>query len=193
MSWGLHTPRALEYLVHQECRRDQGLEDGEQILAKRVGLLPEEHQRTDQAQAVDGVAPMPGWGPVHETYGVDPYLVTAMSVAFTLGEGVRATAKHFLGYAVTDGSETSRRPRSFRASSMMCTPVPFEAAIRLAGLGSVMASYSEYDGVPIHTSHELLTPDCCAVGWVSPARSCPTMSVSAGPTRASGSRPAPRK
>jgi beta-glucosidase-like glycosyl hydrolase len=27
---------------------------------------------------------------------------------------------------------------------------PFEAVIRLAGLGSVMASYSEFDGVPIH-------------------------------------------
>jgi beta-xylosidase len=34
---------------------------------------------------------------------------------------------------------------------------PFEAAIRLAGLGSVMASYSEFDGVPIHISNEVLT------------------------------------
>ena len=34
---------------------------------------------------------------------------------------------------------------------------PFEAAIRLAGLGLVMASYAEYDGVPIHVSHEVLT------------------------------------
>jgi hypothetical protein len=34
---------------------------------------------------------------------------------------------------------------------------PFEAAIRLAGLGSVMASYSEFEGVPIHVSPEVLT------------------------------------
>jgi beta-xylosidase len=34
---------------------------------------------------------------------------------------------------------------------------PFEATIRLAGLGSVMVSYSEFDGVPIHVSHEVLT------------------------------------
>jgi beta-glucosidase len=34
---------------------------------------------------------------------------------------------------------------------------PFEAAIRIAGLGSVMASYAEFEGVPIHVSHEVLT------------------------------------
>jgi beta-glucosidase len=34
---------------------------------------------------------------------------------------------------------------------------PFEAAIRLAGLGGVMASYSEFEGVPIHISRAVLT------------------------------------
>ena len=34
---------------------------------------------------------------------------------------------------------------------------PFEAAIRLGGLGGVMASYSEFEGVPIHTSRAVLT------------------------------------
>jgi beta-glucosidase len=34
---------------------------------------------------------------------------------------------------------------------------PFEAAIRLAGLAGVMASYSEYEGVPIHVSRAVLT------------------------------------
>lgn len=105
------------------------------------------------------------WGRVHETYGEDPYLVTAMSVAFTQGiqghdlrEGVLASAKHFLGYAVTEAGQ-----------NMAATAVPgprelydvyarpFEAAIRLAGLGAVMASYSELDGVPIHVSHDVLT------------------------------------
>lgn len=47
---------ALERLVHQECWPDQGLENGEQALAARVGLRPEEHQRTDQAQAVYGAS-----------------------------------------------------------------------------------------------------------------------------------------
>jgi beta-glucosidase-like glycosyl hydrolase len=34
---------------------------------------------------------------------------------------------------------------------------PFEAAIRLAGLATVMPSYSEFDGVPISASHAVLT------------------------------------
>ena len=53
------------------------------------------------------------WGRVHETYGEDPYLVSAMSVAFTRGmqgddlrEGVLASAKHFLGYAVTEAGQS---------------------------------------------------------------------------------------
>jgi len=40
---------ALEHLVHQESWPDQSLEDREQVLAERVGLLPEEHKRADQA------------------------------------------------------------------------------------------------------------------------------------------------
>jgi beta-glucosidase len=34
---------------------------------------------------------------------------------------------------------------------------PFEAAIRLAGLAGVMATYSEIEGVPVHTSRAVLT------------------------------------
>lgn len=52
------------------------------------------------------------WGRVTETYGEDPYLCSAMSVAFTRGiqgedlrEGVIACAKHFLGYGVTEAGQ----------------------------------------------------------------------------------------
>ncbi|MBV9380024.1 MAG: glycoside hydrolase family 3 C-terminal domain-containing protein [Streptosporangiaceae bacterium] len=104
------------------------------------------------------------WGRVHETFGEDPYLVSAMGVAFTRGlqgedlrEGVIPSAKHFLGYAVTEGGQnmaaTAVGPRELRDVYAR----PFEAAIRLAGLASVMASYSEFDGVPIHISREILT------------------------------------
>jgi beta-glucosidase len=104
------------------------------------------------------------WGRVHETYGEDPYLVSALGVAFTRGmqgkdlrEGVLASAKHFIGYAVTEAGQnmaaTAVGPRELYAVYAR----PFEAAIRLAGLGSVMASYAEYEGVPIHVSHKVLT------------------------------------
>jgi beta-glucosidase len=35
--------------------------------------------------------------------------------------------------------------------------LPFEAAVRTAGLASVMPAYCDVDGVPCHASHELLT------------------------------------
>jgi beta-xylosidase len=40
------------------------------------------------------------WGRVTETFGEDPYLVSAMSLAHVRG----LQAKHFLGYAVTEGA-----------------------------------------------------------------------------------------
>ncbi len=106
----------------------------------------------------------PRWGRVTETYGEDPYLVSAMSVAFTRGmqgkdlrEGVISCAKHFIGYAMTGGGQNMAAsvigPRELYDTYAR----PFEAAIRLAGLRGVMASYSEIDGVPVHMSKKILT------------------------------------
>jgi beta-glucosidase len=104
------------------------------------------------------------WGRVTETYGEDPYLVSAMSVAFTRGiqgddlrNGVLACAKHFLGYAVTEGGQNMAATVVSARELYDIYARPFEAAIRMAGLMGVMASYSELDGVPIHVSHEALT------------------------------------
>jgi beta-xylosidase len=104
------------------------------------------------------------WGRVTETYGEDPYLVSAMSVAFTRGmqgqdlrEGVIACAKHFLGYAQTEAGQNMAAVAVGPRELYDVYARPFEAAIRLAGLGGVMASYSEFEGVPIHTSRAVLT------------------------------------
>jgi beta-glucosidase len=104
------------------------------------------------------------WGRVSETYGEDPYLVSAMSVAYTRGlqgddltEGVLATAKHFLGYAVTEGGQNMAATAVGARELYDVHARPFEAAIRLAGLATVMPSYSEFDGVPISASHAVLT------------------------------------
>jgi beta-glucosidase-like glycosyl hydrolase len=104
------------------------------------------------------------WGRVTETYGEDPYLVGAMSVAFTRGmqgddlrEGVIACAKHFIGYAQTEAGQNMAAiaigPRELY--DVYCRP--FEAAIRVAGLAGVMATYSAFEGVPVHTSRAVLT------------------------------------
>jgi beta-glucosidase len=104
------------------------------------------------------------WGRVHETFGEDPYLVSAFSVAFTRGmqggdlhDGVIPSAKHFLGYAVTEGGQNLAATAIGARELYDVYARPFEAAIRLAGLASVMASYAEFDGVPIHVSRAILT------------------------------------
>jgi beta-glucosidase len=71
------------------------------------------------------------WGRVTETYGEDPHLVGALSVAFTRGmqgadlrEGVIACAKHFIGYAQTEGGQNMAAIAVGPASSAMCTAAP---------------------------------------------------------------------
>lgn len=104
------------------------------------------------------------WGRVHETYGEDVYLTTAMGVAFVRGlqgedlrNGVLATAKHFLGYAMTEAGQNMAATQLGERELYDVYGTPFEAAIKLAGLGSVMNSYSEIDGVPVGASRAVLT------------------------------------
>ncbi|GAB3160719.1 glycoside hydrolase family 3 N-terminal domain-containing protein [Microbispora hainanensis] len=105
----------------------------------------------------------PRWGRTEETYGEDPHLVARMGVAFVRGlqgasltEGVIATAKHFVGYGASEGglnwAPAHLPPRLLREVYLH----PFEAAVREAGLQSVMAGYHELDGIPCHGNGELL-------------------------------------
>lgn len=110
------------------------------------------------------VALDPRWGRVHETYGEDPYLAAALSVAFTRGlqgddlrDGIIATAKHFVGYSVPQGGINLSGVDLGRRRIRDLFSYPFEAAIQLAGLRSVMNSYSTIDGVPAGASREILT------------------------------------
>ncbi|MEE2049832.1 beta-glucosidase family protein [Nocardiopsis tropica] len=104
------------------------------------------------------------WGRIHETYGEDVLLASVFGVAYVQGlqghdlrNGVIATAKHFLGYSVTEGGQNMAAshlgPRELRDVHA----APFEAAIRAAGMRSVMNSYSEIDGAPVATSRAILT------------------------------------
>ncbi|MEX5635403.1 glycoside hydrolase family 3 N-terminal domain-containing protein [Parafrankia sp. FMc2] len=103
------------------------------------------------------------WGRVHETYGEDPYLVSAMGVAFVRGlqgddprAGAIATGKHFLGYGVSEAGQNMARTNLGPRELYEVYARPFEAAIRLAGLRAVMNSYSTVDGVPVGASREVL-------------------------------------
>jgi beta-glucosidase len=106
----------------------------------------------------------PRWGRTEETFGEDPHLVARMGAAFVRGlqgedlrDGVIATAKHFVGYAASEGglnwAPAHLPPRELREVHLH----PFEAAVRTAGLRSVMNGYHELDGVPCAADRGLLT------------------------------------
>jgi len=104
------------------------------------------------------------WGRNHETYGEDPHLCAAFGVAFVsgmqqgdLGAGVIATGKHFLGYSFTEGGLNQARTSASRRELYEVFALPFEAAIRDAGLASIMNSYSEIDGEAPAGSVHILT------------------------------------
>lgn len=105
----------------------------------------------------------PRWGRTEETYGEDPYLVSRMGVNYVKGlqgesmaEGVMATGKHFVGYGASEGgmnwAPSHIAPREMEEVYLL----PFEAAVREAGLRAIMPAYHELDGVPCHTNHALL-------------------------------------
>src|SRR5258705_5079998 len=112
------------------------------------------------------VAREPRWGRTEETYGEDPYLVSRMAVAVVKaiqGQGptvdnehVIATAKHFAAHGQPEAG-TNVAPANYSERVLREVFFPsFEAAVKEAGILSVMASYNEIDGVPSHANKWLL-------------------------------------
>lgn len=113
-----------------------------------------------------GLAPVldvvrdPRWGRVEETIGEDPYLVGTVGAAYVRGlesAGVVATLKHFAGYASSAGARNLAPVRAGVREFADVTLPPFEMALREGGARSVMASYTETDGVPVSADPRLLT------------------------------------
>ena len=99
-----------------------------------------------------------------ETYGEDPTLSAAMSVAFVkglqsddLGNGVAATGKHFLGYAMGEGGLNSASASISHRDLREVYAKPFQAAITEADLQTVMNSYGTIDNEPVIVSKAILT------------------------------------
>ncbi|MFD5948672.1 glycoside hydrolase family 3 N-terminal domain-containing protein [Streptomyces collinus] len=113
-----------------------------------------------------GLAPVldvvrdPRWGRVEETIGEDPYLVGTVGAAYVRGlesAGVVATLKHFAGYASSAGARNLAPVRAGVREFADVTLPPFEMALREGGARSVMAAYTETDGVPASADPGLLT------------------------------------
>jgi len=121
------------------------------------------------------IARDPRWGRVEETYGEDPVLAGELGVAYVralqadardgddgnlrthLHQGVIATAKHFLGYGLSDGGLNHGPVHLGRRELLEVFAEPFAAVIRDAHIASVMNSYASVDGAPPAGSKELLT------------------------------------
>ena len=109
------------------------------------------------------------WGRTYEGYAADPLLVASYAAAIVEGlqgppglvGGIRdghiaATAKHFLGDGGTrDGIDQGDTEASERELVRIHAPA-YRAAID-AGVLTVMASYSSWQGRKMHSSHGLLT------------------------------------
>ena len=142
-------------------------------LVQEVGAaIAEEASAIGVAQCLAPVLDLardPRFGRVEECYGECPTLVSNMGVAFITGaqgpniwqsgldpHKIMCTAKHFAGYSVPAGGLASG-PASIGQREMRSLHlVPFEAAVRQAGVCAVMPSYNEVDGLPSHANHRLL-------------------------------------
>jgi len=111
------------------------------------------------------IARDPRWGRVSEGSGEDPYLGSRIAAAVVRGyqgknlsnpETVMACVKHFALYG---GSEAGREYNTVDMSRIKMYQYylpPYKAAID-AGVGSVMSSFNEIDGIPATGNRWLLT------------------------------------
>lgn len=132
-------------------------------LIERVGRLLGEEARSKGASVL--LAPTvniqrhPLGGRSFEAYSEDPYLTAEIAVAFIEGvqsQGVACSVKHF---ALND-QETDRMEIDAVVDERTRREIyfpPFEAAVRRAGVWSVMAAYNRVDGQHCSQHRGLLT------------------------------------
>ncbi len=109
------------------------------------------------------VARDPRWGRMEETFGEDPFLISALGTAYIRGlqgddlkHGIAATAKHFAGYSSTEGG-MNWAPSHIGARELREVYLtPFKAAVKAGKLATIMNGYQEIDGIPCGVSKELL-------------------------------------
>lgn len=104
----------------------------------------------------------PRWGRVPDCYGEDPYLVSEMGISMTRAmqaRGIISTAKHFAVYSEPKGGRDGNDrtdPHVTEQEMEMLHLRSWERDVREGGLLGVMASYNDYNGVPIAGSSDFL-------------------------------------
>ncbi|WP_144127134.1 glycoside hydrolase family 3 N-terminal domain-containing protein [Catellatospora sichuanensis] len=104
------------------------------------------------------------WGRTYESFGEKPDLVGSMATIVTGLQGtalggpasVLATAKHYLGDGGTANGTDQGNTQLSEAELRAIHLPPFQAAIQ-RGVGSVMISYSSWNGAKLHGNQFLIT------------------------------------
>ena len=111
------------------------------------------------------IARDPRWGRIAEGSGEDPFLGSQIAKAMVRGyqgsdlsknNTVMACVKHFALYGASEGGRDYNTTDMSRIKMMEYFLPPYKAAID-AGVGSVMTSFNEVDGVPATANKYLLT------------------------------------
>lgn len=98
------------------------------------------------------------WGRTEETYGEDPFLASAMGVAFVRAfeqKGIVTTPKHFVANVGDGGRDSYPIHSNERLLEEIYFP-PFKACIEAGGSRSIMTAYNSVDGVAASSNHWLL-------------------------------------
>ena len=99
------------------------------------------------------------WGRAYESYSSDPVRVGSYAGDFVTamqGEGVIATAKHFIGDGGTYQGDDQGDTRLSLEALLSEHGAGYESAIE-SGVWSVMASFNSWHGEKVHGNRELLT------------------------------------
>jgi len=104
------------------------------------------------------------WGRLEESYGESPYLAARLGVEMAKGmqqdHTIVSTAKHFAVYSDNFGAREglARTDPQMPLREVRTLLLPsFEHVIKEAGILGMMASYNDYDGIPIIGSYHWLT------------------------------------
>jgi beta-glucosidase len=182
-SWALKTRLKIPLIYGIDAVHGHNNVDGAVIFPHNIGLgatrntaLVEKASRVT-AREVAGtgirwafapcvaVARDPRWGRTYESFGEDPELVATMATAAVRGlQGdlrsepgtVLACAKHFLGDGGTTGGKDQGNTQCDEAT-LRRLHLPGYLAVIKAGVGSIMVSYSSWNGRKMHGNKDLLT------------------------------------
>ena len=139
----------------------------DKALVREIGRVTGREARalgyTNVYSPVLDLARDPRWGRTIETYGEDPFLVSELGVEQVQGiqeARVVSTLKHFGVYSVPQGGrdgDARTDPHATWSEVQTLLLAPFRRAVRDGHALGVMASYNDYDGVPVIASKLFLT------------------------------------